>query len=257
MEINDKEKNRDRSEEIIAGRNPVIEALRSGRPIDSVMIAKGNTGGPVGKIIAMCREKSVVLKEVSPAKIEGICPGVNHQGVVAIAAAHEYASVEDILALAKERGEPPFIVIADEISDPHNLGAIIRTAESAGAHGVIIPRRNAAGLTSIVSKASSGALEYLPVARVSNLVSTIEELKKLGIWVYGAEMSGKPFYETDFTGAAAVVIGSEGSGISRLIKEKCDVLVSIPMRGNISSLNASVACGILLYEVVRGRVKQN
>ncbi|HEX3026720.1 MAG TPA: 23S rRNA (guanosine(2251)-2'-O)-methyltransferase RlmB [Clostridia bacterium] len=243
-------------EEVIAGRNPVIEALKSGRPVDSVMIVRDNKQGPVLKIIALCREKSIPIKEVSPVKLDSLCPGVNHQGVAAVAAAHEYAEVEDILELARKRDEPPFLIVADDIEDPHNLGAMIRTAEAAGAHGVIIPKRNAAGLTSTVDKASSGALEYVPVARVANLASTIDELKKQGIWVYGADMEGQPYYKTDFGGAVAIVIGSEGKGISRLIKEKCDFLVSIPMRGKISSLNASVACGVLLYEVTRNRLQK-
>lgn len=240
-------------EDIIVGRNAVFEALQSGRPIDSVLIARGNTGGPVGRILALCRERDVTIKECSPAKLDAMCAGMNHQGVACIAAAHEYAEVEDILAAAEQKGEPPFILVADEISDPHNLGAIIRTAEGAGMHGVIIPRRNAAGLTAAVAKAASGALEYMPVARVSNLVATVEKLKKQGIWVYGADMDGTPYYQTDFSGACALVIGSEGTGISRLLKEKCDHIVSIPMAGRISSLNASVAAGILMYQAARGR----
>lgn len=241
------------NEDVIAGRNAVYEALKSGRPVDSVLIAKGNTGGPVGRIVSLCREKGVTIKDVSPAKLDSMCAGLNHQGVAAIAAAHEYSTVEDILKRAQEKNEPPFIIIADEINDPHNLGAIIRTAEAAGAHGIIIPKRGAVGLTSAVGKASSGALEYMPVARVSNLVSTVEDLKKMNIWIYGADMSGQPYYQTDFSGACALVIGSEGFGISRLLREKCDFLVSLPMRGKIESLNASVAAGILMYEVVRRR----
>jgi 23S rRNA (guanosine2251-2'-O)-methyltransferase len=241
------------NEDIIAGRNAVYEALSAGRTVDSVLIAKGNNGGPVARIIELCREKNVTVKDVSPAKLDAMCGGLNHQGVAAIAGAHEYVEVADILAKAKEKGEQPFIIIADEINDPHNLGAIIRTAEASGAHGVIIPKRGAVGLTSAVDKASSGALEYIPVARVSNLVATVEELKKENIWIYGSEMSGKPFYNTDFSGACALVIGSEGGGISRLLREKCDFLVSLPMKGSIESLNASVAAGILMYEVVRCR----
>ncbi len=241
------------NDDIIVGRNAVYEALSAGRPVDSVLIAKENTGGPVARIITLCREKGVTVKDVSPIKLDAMCGGLNHQGVAAIAAAHEYAEVKDILDRAKEKGEQPFIIIADEINDPHNLGAIIRSAEAAGAHGVIIPKRNAVGLTSAVDKASCGALEYLPVARVSNLVSTVEELKKMNIWIYGAEMSGKPMFETDFSGACALVIGSEGFGISKLLREKCDFLVSLPMKGNIKSLNASVAAGVLMYEVVRHR----
>lgn len=241
------------NEDVIAGRNAVYEALNAGRLVDSVLIAKDNNGGPVARIIALCHERGVVVKDVNSQKLDAICGGLNHQGVAAIAAAHEYAEVDDILARAEQKGEQPFIIIADEINDPHNLGAIIRTAEAAGAHGLIIPKRGAVGLTNAVDKASCGALEYLPVARVANLVSTVEQLKKKNIWVYGADMSGKPMFETDFSGACALVIGSEGFGISRLLSEKCDFLVSLPMKGNISSLNASVAAGIMMYEVVRRR----
>ena len=244
-------------EGVIAGRNSVLEALRSGRAIDCVMISKDSRGGSIPVIAALCREKGVVVKEVSPAKLDGVCAGLNHQGVAAIAAAHEYVSVEDILKSAEQKNEPPFIVIADEINDPHNLGAIIRTAETAGAHGVIIPKRNSAGLTAAVAKASSGAVEYMPVARVANLVSTVENLKKQGIWIYGADADGEPVFGTDFTGPSAVVVGSEGTGISRLLKEKCDFIVSLPMLGKITSLNASVACGIILYEVVRSRQQRH
>jgi 23S rRNA (guanosine2251-2'-O)-methyltransferase len=245
---------RDRqNEDLIVGRNAVYEALNAGRTVDSVLIVRGNNGGPVARIISLCHEKGVTIKDASPAKLDGMCGGLNHQGVAAIAGAHEYAEVADILAKAREKGEPPFIIIADEINDPHNLGAIIRTAEASGAHGIIIPKRGAVGLTSAVDKASSGALEYMPVARVSNLVSTVEDLKKENIWIYGAEMSGNSLYETDFSGACAIVIGSEGFGISRLLREKCDFLVSLPMQGKIQSLNASVAAGILMYEVVRRR----
>lgn len=241
------------NDDIIVGRNAVYEALNSGRPVDSVLIVKENTGGPVARIIKLCHEKGVTIKDVSPLKLDAMCGGLNHQGVAAIAAAHEYAEVKDILDIAEKRGEQPFIIIADEINDPHNLGAIIRTAEAAGAHGVIIPKRNAVGLTSAVDKASCGALEYMPVARVANLSATVEELKKLNIWVYGAEMTGKPMFDTDFSGACALVVGSEGFGISRLLRENCDFLVSLPMKGSIKSLNASVAAGVLMYEVVRNR----
>jgi 23S rRNA (guanosine2251-2'-O)-methyltransferase len=241
------------NDDIIAGRNPVLEALRAGRTIDSVLIAKENFSGSASRIIATCRQRGIVVKEVSPAKLDTMCSGINHQGVVAIVAAHAYAELEDILEAAKSRNEPPFIIIADEINDPHNLGALIRTAEAAGVHGIIIPKRNSAGLTMSVSKASAGAIEYMPVVRVSNLVSTIDELKKMGIWIYGADTDGKPAFETDFSGAIAIVVGSEGNGISRLLKEKCDFLVSLPMNGKINSLNVSVACGIILYEVVRAR----
>lgn len=247
------DKREKKNDDIIVGRNAVYEALSAGRTVDSVLIAKGNNGGPVARIVALCREKNVTIKDVSAAKLDAMCGGLNHQGVAAVAGAHEYSTLEDILASAESRGEPPFIIVADEINDPHNLGAIIRTAEAAGAHGVVIPKRGAAGLTAAVDKAACGALEYLPVARVANLVAAVEELKERNIWIYGAEMSGKPYYETDFSGACALVVGSEGSGISRLLREKCDFLVSLPMKGSIQSLNASVAAGILMYEVVRRR----
>lgn len=242
-----------RNEDIIAGRNAVWEALQSGRPIDSVLIARGNTGGPVARIVEACRRRDIPVKDCAGQKLDAMCGGLNHQGVACVAAAHEYATVEDILARAKERGEPPFLLMADDISDPHNLGAIIRSAECAGMHGVVIPRRNAAGLTAAVDKAACGALEYLPVARVANLVATAEDLKKRGIWLYGADMAGKSCFETDFSGPCAVVIGSEGKGIARLLKEKCDFIVSIPMAGHIESLNASVAAGILAFQAARGR----
>ncbi len=249
------DKREKRKEDVLVGRNAVFEALRAGRPVDSVLIAKGNSGGPVRRIVELCRERGVVIKDVSSAKLDAICGGMSHQGVAAMAAAHEYAGVSDMLRTAKERGEPPFLVICDDINDPHNLGAIIRTAECCGAHGVIIPKRGAVGLTAAVDKAASGALEYVPVARVSNLAATVEELKKEGVWVYGTDMDGQPFYETDFSGGAAVIIGSEGKGISRLLREKCDVVVSIPMRGHITSLNASVAAGIVLYEAAKTRIR--
>lgn len=246
------DKRNKQNEDIIAGRNSVIEALTAGRPVDSVLIAKGSRGN-VARIISLCHKRNITIKDVNPAKLDGMCGGLNHQGVVAITAAHEYAEVSDILEKAAQKGEPPFIIIADEINDPHNLGAIIRTAEAAGAHGIIIPKRGAVGLTSAVDKASCGALEYMPVARVTNLVSTVEELKSQNIWIYGADMSGSVYYQTDFSGACALVIGNECSGISRLLREKCDMLVSLPMKGNIGSLNASVAAGILMYEIAKRR----
>lgn len=249
------DKREKRREDIIVGRNAVFEALRAGRPVDSVLIAKGNTGGPVQRIVELCRQRGVVIKDTGPARLDAICGGMNHQGVAAIAAAHEYAEVKDMLAEAKRRGEPPLLVVCDEVNDPHNLGAIIRTAEGCGAHGVIIPKRGAVGLTAAVDKAACGALEYVPVARVANLVSTVQELKKQGVWVYGTDMDGQPFYQTDFSGAAAIVIGSEGKGISRLLRETCDVVVSIPMRGHIGSFNASVAAGVVLYEAAKARLK--
>lgn len=239
--------------DLIIGRNSVLEALRAGRAIDSLLVARGERSGSIGRILAECREKGIVIKEVDAKKLDFLCGRGNHQGVAAYAAAHAYACVADLLALAQQRGEAPFLIICDELEDPHNLGAIIRTAEAAGAHGVIIPKRHAASLSFAVSKAAAGALEYLPVARVGNLAATLDELKKQGLWIYGADMDGTPFCETDYSGPVALVIGSEGRGLGRLIKEKCDFIVSLPMKGKINSLNASVAAGILMYEIARQR----
>lgn len=239
--------------DLIIGRNSILEALRAGRTIDTLLIARGERSGSIGRILAECREKGIVIKEIDVKKLDFLCGQGNHQGVAAYAAAHAYASVEDLLALAQERGEPPFLIVCDELEDPHNLGAIIRTAEAAGAHGVIVPKRRAASLSFAVSKAAAGALEYMPVARVGNLAATLDGLKKRGLWVYGAAMDGAPFCETDYSGPAALVIGSEGHGIGRLVREKCDFIVSLPMKGKINSLNASVAAGILMYEIARQR----
>ncbi|MBR2079190.1 MAG: 23S rRNA (guanosine(2251)-2'-O)-methyltransferase RlmB [Clostridia bacterium] len=244
----------ERDSNLIIGRNAVSEALRSGRNIDTLLVVRGERNGSVGRIISECKEKGVVIKEVDRKKLDFMCGQGNHQGVAAYAAVHEYSSVEDIFALAEERGEAPFIILCDELEDPHNLGAIIRTAETAGAHGIIIPKRRNASLTWAVGKASAGAVEYVPVARVGNLSSTIDELKKRGLWVYTADMDGQNWCETDFSGPVALVVGSEGNGVSRLIKEKSDFVVSLPMRGKITSLNASVAAGILMYEVSRQRL---
>ncbi|MBQ3137723.1 MAG: 23S rRNA (guanosine(2251)-2'-O)-methyltransferase RlmB [Clostridia bacterium] len=245
--------NERQNNDLIIGRNAVSEALRSERAIDTLLVVKGERNGSVGRIIAECREKKIVIKEVDKKKLDFMCGQGNHQGVAAYAAAHEYAEVEDILSLAADRGEDPFIIVCDGIEDPHNLGAIIRTAETAGAHGIIIPKRRNASLTWAVGKASAGAVEYMPVARVGNLASTLDELKEKGIWVYSADMDGKNWCETDFSGGVALVVGSEGNGVSRLIREKSDFIVSLPMKGKITSLNASVAAGILMYEVSRQR----
>ncbi|MBQ9914442.1 MAG: 23S rRNA (guanosine(2251)-2'-O)-methyltransferase RlmB [Clostridia bacterium] len=245
--------NERQNENLIIGRNAVSEALRSERAIDTLLVVRGERNGSIGRILAECREKKIVIKEVDKKKLDFMCGQGNHQGVAAYAAAHEYAEVEDILALAEERGESPFIIVCDGIEDPHNLGAIIRTAETAGAHGIIIPKRRNASLTWAVGKASAGAVEYMPVARVGNLASMLDELKEKGIWVYSADMDGKNWCETDFAGGVALVIGSEGNGVSRLIREKSDFIVSLPMKGKITSLNASVAAGILMYEVSRQR----
>ncbi len=240
-------------EDLIIGRNAVSEALRSGREIDTLLVSKGERNGSIGQIIAKCRELQVVIKEVDRRKLDQICGGAVHQGVAAYAASHEYASVDDILALAQERGEKPFVVICDELEDPHNLGAIIRTAEATGVHGIIIPKRRNASLSYAVGKASAGAVEYVPVARVSNIAQTIDELKEKGIWFYAADMDGQDWCSVDYDGGVGLIIGSEGRGVSRLVKEKCDFTVSMPMKGKINSLNASVAAGVLMYEVARQR----
>lgn len=240
---------------IIEGRNAVIEALRSGENIDKIYLAKGETDKTLGHIASRAREKGIVVVEADRRKLDGMSRTHSHQGVIALAAMREYVTVQSLLDTAEEKGEAPLLVVCDEISDPHNLGAILRTAECAGAHGVIIPKRRSAGLTAIVGKTSAGAVSYMPVARVSNLPATLEELKKKGIWVYGTAAEGATsLYEADLKGPAAIVIGSEGSGMGRLVREKCDFLVSIPMKGHISSLNASAAAAILLYEAVRRRM---
>lgn len=249
--------NYEKGSDIIAGRNPVSEALRSGRAIDSLLIAKGELNGSVKVIAAKAKAAGIPVKEVDKRKLDSLCGGAVHQGVAALAAIKEYSTVDDIFALAEERNEPPFIIVLDEIEDAHNLGAIIRTAECAGAHGVIIPKRRAAGLSYAVGKTSAGAYEYMHVARVTNIPKTLEELKERGCWIYGADMDGSDYCRSDLTGACALVIGSEGSGLGRLVKEKCDVILSLPMRGKINSLNASVAAGILMYEFTRQRLKIN
>ncbi len=240
-------------DDLIIGRNAAKEALKSGRAIDCVFTEKGDKNGALLPILAQCREKKLPIKEVDTKKLDFMCGHANHQGIVMTAAAHEYSTVEDILASAKEKDEPPFIIICDGIEDPHNLGAIIRSAECCGAHGVIIPERHSAGLSGIVGKTSAGALEYMPVARVRNLTDTIKSLKKEGIWVYCADMDGTPYREANLSGAIALVVGSEGSGVSRLVKENCDGTLLIPMKGNINSLNASVAAAILMFEAAAAR----
>lgn len=239
---------------LIEGRNAVTEALRAGTPIDKIFIARGETDKTLGHIASTARAAGVVVVEADRRKLDYMSATKAHQGVIALAAVREYASVEDILSAARERGEAPLLVVCDEISDPHNLGAIIRTAECVGAHGVIIPKRRSAGLTAVVDKASAGALEHMAIARVPNLVAAIETLKKNGLWIYGTAAEGSnELWKTDLTGPACIVIGSEGSGISRLVREKCDFLVSIPLHGQISSLNASAAAAVLLYEALRQR----
>ena len=239
---------------IIEGRNAVIEALRAGASIDKIFIQKGETDKTLGHIASTARAAGVVVVDADKRKLDFMSRTHAHQGVIALASVREYVSVEDILNIAREKGENPLIVVCDEISDPHNLGAIIRTAECVGAHGVIIPKRRSAGLTAVVDKASAGALEHMAVARVPNLAAAIETLKKNGLWIYGAAAEGtNELWKTDLTGPACIVIGSEGDGISRLVREKCDFLVSIPLRGQISSLNASAAAAVLLYEALRQR----
>lgn len=249
----DKEKRTDkfaeeRQKDLIIGRNAVAELLKSGREIDTLFVVRGEKGGTVGKIIAECKEKGAVVKDVDRKKLDFMCGHANHQGVAATCAAHNYSTVEEILETAKERGEEPFIVACDGIEDPHNLGAIIRTAEAAGVHGIIITKRRSASLNYTVGKTSAGALEYMKVARVANLASELENLKKQGIWIYGADMDGEDVRGVDTSGAAVLVIGSEGDGISRIVREKCDFIISLKMKGKINSLNASVAGGVLMYE---------
>ena len=240
---------------IICGRNPVLEAIRSGREIDRLFVAHGVSGGSISEIIAKCSKKGILIKEISPQKLDYYCGGANHQGVAVMFATQEYSTVEDILALAKERNEMPFIIVCDEIEDPHNLGAIIRTAEAGGVHGIIIPKRRSASLNVTVAKAACGALEYMKVARVTNIANTIDQLKQEGVWVFGADMDGTDFEKIDFNIPCAIVIGNEGKGIGMLTAKKCDGIVSLPMLGKINSLNASVAAGILIYEVVKRRRK--
>lgn len=239
--------------DIIAGRNPVMEAIRSGRSIESILVAKGERSGSVVAIIAKAKQKNIPVKDVDSKKLDFLAKGVNHQGIVAQCAVKEYSTLEDIFALAEERKESPFIIVLDKIEDPHNLGAIIRTAECAGAHGVIIPERRSAGLSYTVEKTSAGALEYMPVVRVKNISAVLQKLKDKGIWVYGADMDGEHYKKVNFDGAVALVIGNEGKGISPLVAKDCDVIVSLPMKGKINSLNASVAAGILMYEIADKR----
>jgi len=243
---------------IIEGRNAVIEALRAGRPIDKVYIVKGETDASLAHIASKARLSGTVVVEADKRKLDAMSVTHAHQGVIAIASVKAYVSIEDILQIAKDRNEVPLIIVCDEISDPHNLGAIIRTAECSGAHGVIIPKRRSAGMTAIVSKTSAGAVEYMAVSRVSNITAALEDLKKAGVWIYGAASSGEALlWQTDFTGPTALVIGSEGGGLSRLVMDHCDFKVRIPMVGKISSLNASVSASVILYEALRQRSKDS
>lgn len=237
----------------IEGRNAVIEAFRAGKTIDRLFVLDGCQDGPIKTILREAKKGDTIIQFVKKERLDQISETGKHQGVIAYAAAYEYAEVEDMLKAAEEKGEPPFLILLDEIEDPHNLGAIIRTANLAGAHGVIIPKRRAAGLTATAVKASAGAISFTPVAKVTNLVTTMEELKEKGLWFVCADMGGEVMYKQNLKGPIGLVIGNEGSGVSRLVKEHCDIIASIPMKGNIDSLNASVAAGVLAYEIVRQR----
>ena len=240
--------------DIIEGRNAVIEALRVGRRIDKIFIAKGATDKTLGHIASKAREAGIVVVDADRRKLDNMSVTHAHQGVIALIGVNEYCTVEDILSLAEDRGEAPFVIVCDEVSDPRNLGAIIRSAECAGAHGVIIPKRRSAGLTAIVGKASAGAAEHMAIARVPNISAVLKELKEKGLWVYGAAAGGSnDLWKTDFTGSVALVIGSEGDGIGRLVRDNCDFIVNIPMVGKINSLNASAAASVIMYEVLRQR----
>lgn len=238
----------------IEGRNAVLEAFRSGKTIDRLFVLDGCQDGPVRTIVREAKKHDTIVNFVPKERLDSMSATGHHQGVMAYAAAYEYAEVEDILKIAEEKGEPPFLFLLDGIEDPHNLGAIIRTANLAGAHGVIIPKRRAVGLTATVARTSAGALNYTPVAKVTNMAATIEDLKKRGIWFVCADMGGESMYRLNLTGPIGLVIGNEGEGVSRLVKEKCDMIASIPMKGDIDSLNASVATGVLAYEIVRQRL---
>ena len=240
----------------IEGRNAVLEAFRSGKTIDKLFVLDGCQDGPVRTILREARKYDTIINYVPKERLDQISETGKHQGVIAYAAAYEYAEVEDMLKAAEEKGEPPFLILLDGIEDPHNLGAIIRTANLAGAHGVIIPKRRAAGLTAVVARASAGAINYTPVAKVTNLTNTIKELKEQGLWFVCADMGGETMYDLNLTGPIGLVIGNEGEGVSRLVRESCDFIASVPMKGNIDSLNASVATGVLAYEIVRQRMKK-
>ncbi len=239
----------------IEGRNPVLEAFRAGKTIDKLYILDGSQDGPVKSILREAKKTDTIIQFVPKERLDQLSESKKHQGVIALAAAYEYAQVDELLELAKKKGEPPFLILLDNIEDPHNLGAIIRTANVVGAHGIIIPKRRAAGLTSTVAKTSAGAINYTPVAKVTNLTKTIKELKEKGMWFVCADMAGKSMYEIDMKGPIGLVIGNEGEGVSKLVKETCDFAASIPMKGEIDSLNASVATGVLAYEIVRQRMQ--
>ncbi|HOV28377.1 MAG TPA: 23S rRNA (guanosine(2251)-2'-O)-methyltransferase RlmB [Pseudobacteroides sp.] len=244
----------DRNSDILEGRNPVLEALKAGRTINKILIARGEREGSIRQIAAVAKDMGITIQEVDRRNLDSISLTKSHQGVIAYVSVKEYVEVDDILKAAEKSGTPPFILILDEINDAHNLGSILRTADAVGVHGVIIPKRRAVGLTSVVAKASAGAVEYVPVARVTNIAQTIDYLKKNNIWVIGTDQTGdKEFYKSDLKGPVALVIGSEGEGMGRLVREKCDFIVRIPMMGNISSLNASVAAAVIMYEILKQR----
>ncbi|GFI62046.1 putative TrmH family tRNA/rRNA methyltransferase [Clostridiales bacterium] len=243
----------ERNKNQLEGRNAVLEALRSENDIEKIFVVKDNSEGTVRRIMGMAKARGIVVQEADRRKLDEMSQTKNHQGVIAVVPEHEYAEIEDFFEVAARRNEKPFIIILDGITDPHNLGAIMRTAECAGAHGIIIPKRRSVGLTAVVGKTSAGAMEYMPVARVTNIARTIEELKRQGLWIVCADMGGDDYFDSALDGPIAIVIGAEGKGVSRLIKEKCDFTVSMPMYGKISSLNASVAAGLIMYEVVRQR----
>ncbi|MCE5222478.1 MAG: 23S rRNA (guanosine(2251)-2'-O)-methyltransferase RlmB [Clostridium sp.] len=243
-------------EDIVIGRNAVIETLKGDRTIETLYISNNKLEGSINTIVGLAKEKRVLIKEVDKRKLDSMCNGGTHQGVIAKVTPYKYSEISDILALAEERGESPFIVILDEVEDPHNLGSIVRTAELFGVHGIIIPKRRSASVSTTVYKASVGAIEHVKIAKVTNLNATIEDLKQKGVWVYGADIRAEEYsYQVDFSGPCAVVIGNEGRGISKLTVQKCDKLIKIPMVGEINSLNASVAGGIIMYEVLKGRLK--
>ncbi|KSV59080.1 23S rRNA (guanosine(2251)-2'-O)-methyltransferase RlmB [Acetivibrio ethanolgignens] len=237
----------------IEGRNAVLEAFRAGRPVDRLFILDGCQDGPIKSILREAKKGDTIITFVKKERLDQLSETGHHQGVIAYAAAYEYAEIEDMFALAEKKGEPPFLIILDNLEDPHNLGAIIRTANQAGAHGIIIPKRRAVGLTATVAKASAGAINYVPVAKVTNLAATIEELKERGLWFVCADMDGELMYNLNLKGPIGLIIGNEGEGVGRLVKEKCDMIARIPMKGDIDSLNASVAMGVLAYEILRQR----
>lgn len=237
---------------VIIGRNPVMEAIKSGRQIEKILMQKDGEGS-IRKIASMARERKILIQYVDRAALDKLCPGRPHQGIAAFTAAHDYCELEDILEAAREKGEDPFVILLDGLEDPHNLGAIMRTADAAGAHGIVIPGRRAVGLTETVAKSSAGAIEYVPVAKVGNIVSAMEKLKEAGLWIAACDMGGQRCFDAELTGPVGIVVGGEGQGVSRLVREKCDFVLSIPMKGKISSLNASNAAAILMYEVYRRR----